>query len=73
MTANDVLQALILARLGRPDQLEVLSRALAEQTHRIEDLRTALAKTHSWHGKVIDYVIGGIVGAVLGYLFSLLA
>ena len=73
MTANDVSRALILAQAGRPDQLEVLSSAIAEQTNRIEDLRTALAKAHSWHGKVIDYVIGGIIGAVLGYLLSLFA
>jgi predicted HTH transcriptional regulator len=73
MTPNDVSQALKLAQASQPDQLEVLSRAIAEQTNRIEDLSTALAKAHSWHGKVIDYVIGGIVGAVLGYLLSLFA
>lgn len=73
MTASNVSRALMLAQAGQPDQLEVLSRAIAEQTNRIEDLSTALAKAHSWHGKVIDYVIGGIVGAVLGYLLSLLA
>ena len=73
MTANDVSRALMLTQAGRPDQLEVLSRAIAEQTNRIEALSIALAKAHSWHGKVIDYVIGGIVGAVLGYLLSLFA
>jgi predicted HTH transcriptional regulator len=73
MTANDVSQALMLSQAGRPDQLEVLARAIADQTNRIEDLSTALAKAHSRHGKAIDYVIGGIVGAVSGYLLSLFA
>jgi len=73
MTESDVSRALTLAQAGQPDQLEVLSRAITAQTHRIEDLSTALAKAHSWRGKVLDYVIGGIVGAVLGYLLSLFA
>jgi predicted HTH transcriptional regulator len=72
MTPSHVFQALILARAGQPDQLEVLSRAIAEQTNRIEDLSTALANGHSWHGKTIDYAIGGLVGLVLGSLLSLL-
>lgn len=72
MTASDVSRALTLVQAGQPSQLGVLSRAIAEQTNRIEDLSTALAKAYSWRGRIIDYVIGGIVGAVLGYLFSLL-
>jgi ATP-dependent DNA helicase RecG len=73
MTARDISQALTRAQAHHPDQLAVLARAIAEQTKRIEDLSTALMKAHNWRGKVIDYVIGGAVGAVLGYLLSLLA
>jgi len=73
MTARNVTQALMLAQARQPDQLEALARAIAEQTKRIEDLSTALTKAQNWRGKVIDYVIGGAVGAVLGYLLSLLA
>jgi len=73
MTAHNVTQALMLAQARQPDQLEILARAIAEQTKRIEDLSTALTKAQNWRGKVIDYVIGGAVGAVLGYLLSLLA
>ena len=73
MSARNVSQALILAQARQPDQLEVLARAIAEQTKRIEDLSTALTKAQHWRGKVIDYVIGGAVGAILGYLLSLLA
>jgi len=66
MSARRVAQALMQVQARQPDQLEVLARAIAEQTKRIEDLSTALTKAQHWRGKVIDYVIGGAVGAVLG-------
>lgn len=73
MTASDIEQALMLVQAWQPNQLRILARAIAEQTNTIEDLSAALAKAQNWRSKAIDYVIGGAIGAVLGYLLSLLA
>lgn len=71
MTASDISRVLVQALADQPNQIEVLSRAIAEQSRMIEELDAALAKERSWQSKVMEYVVGAVVGAILSYLFSL--
>ena len=48
-----------------------LADAIARQTLLIETLRLDLRKANCWQSKMKDYVIGGIIGAILGALASL--
>ncbi len=49
---------------------EIIIQTLAEQTELIEKLRNEQTKNNSLKSKAIDYLVGGLVGAVLGALIS---
>ena len=49
--------------LDLPDQLE-------ESQRMIEELQEKLRKSSSWKSKLNDYILGGIIGAILGFLLS---
>lgn len=70
MTPDQVTQKLIASQ-AQPD-LGRLGRAIARQSKIIEDLREELKKTNTWRSKLRDYLIGGAIGALIGYLLSLL-
>lgn len=60
-------------RFGEQTQqawLEELFRTIALQTQTIESLRAEVQKTGSLWSKMKDYLIGGIIGAILGWLLS---
>lgn len=48
-----------------------LTELVAELTKRIEELKDDIRKSNHLKSKVIDYLIGGLVGAIIGFLFTL--
>jgi predicted HTH transcriptional regulator len=50
----------------------VLASAIAKQTVLIETLRLDLRNANCWQSKMKDYLFGGIIGAILGALASLI-
>lgn len=70
MTPAQVTQKLIASQ-AHPD-LGSLGRAIARQSKIIEDLQEELKKTNTWRSKLRDYLIGGVIGALIGYLLSIL-
>jgi TolA-binding protein len=51
------------ALLDLPDQFE-------ESQIKIEELQEELRKNSSWKSKLKDYIVGGIIGAILGFGLS---
>lgn len=51
------------ALLELPEQFE-------ESQLRIEELQEELRKSSSWKVKLKDYFVGGIIGAILGFVLS---
>ena len=51
------------ALLDLPDQFE-------ESQIKIEELQEKLRKSSSWKSKLKDYIVGGIIGAILGFGLS---
>ncbi|MDP8218791.1 MAG: hypothetical protein P9M03_08705 [Candidatus Theseobacter exili] len=49
--------------LDLPDQFE-------ESQIKIEKLQEELCKSSSWKSKLKDYIIGGTIGAILGFVLS---
>lgn len=69
MEASDI-SAKLAASAGRPPAGNVAT-ALATLTQTIEKLRQNLVEANSLKSKMRDYFIGGAIGAVLGFLLSL--
>ena len=53
------------------DSTEKLTRLVSEQTKRIEELHEELRRSNSLKSKTLDYLIGGLVGAVIGFVLTL--
>ncbi|WP_218398573.1 AlbA family DNA-binding domain-containing protein [Alteromonas lipotrueae] len=49
---------------------EIIIQTLAEQTELIEKMKNEQASNNSLKSKAIDYLVGGLVGAILGALIS---
>ena len=69
MTAADLAQRL---PSKPPADDETVAEILTNQTALIELLRTELRQANSWQSKWKDYLIGGVVGTILGLLATLL-
>lgn len=50
--------------------LSRLAGSILRQSHQIEQLRQELSQASSWRRKLPEWLIGGLVGAVLGVLLS---
>ncbi|MGM0655555.1 MAG: AlbA family DNA-binding domain-containing protein [Thermodesulfobacteriota bacterium] len=50
---------------------ERLIDVVTEQTKRIEELQDDIQKGGSWQSKALDYIIGGSVGAIIGFGLTL--
>jgi predicted HTH transcriptional regulator len=53
------------------DAIDNLAIAIAQQSKIIEELRTEISNSNSWKTKIKDHLVSGIIGAVIGFLFSL--
>ena len=51
--------------------IDKLTELLSEQTKRIEELQEEIRRSNSWKSKAVDYLIGGLVGAVIGFVLTL--
>lgn len=51
-----------------PEPPDILAEAISRQTVLIETLRLTIEKSSGWKAKASDYVIGGLIGAVLGVI-----
>jgi len=49
-----------------------LANAIAKQTQTIQKLRDDLQEANSLKSKLKDWLIGGTIGAIIGFLLSLL-
>lgn len=49
-----------------------LTELVSKQTNRIKDLQEEIRRGNSWKSKVLDYLMGGVVGAVICFLLTLL-
>jgi len=54
-----------------PAAAERLIEVVTEQTKRIEELQEEVSKSNSWKSKTFDYLLGGLVGAILGLILTL--
>ncbi len=55
------------------NNIENLSKAIENQSRIISELQTEIKDSGNWKSKMKDYFIGGIIGAILGLLVTLLA
>lgn len=69
MTPNDLAVKLVAPTADV--STEDLALAISRQTRTIEKLETELREANSLRSKVKDCLIGGAIGALLGYLLSL--
>jgi len=60
-----------LSEASQPFDIADLARAISEQTATIEGLERQLSKSNSLRSKLQDYIVGGAIGAILGFLLSL--
>ncbi len=50
---------------------ERLIEVVPEQTKRIEELQEEVSRSNRWQSKIFDYLLGGLVGAILGLILTL--
>lgn len=55
-----------------PVELNKIAQAIAKQTETIQKLLDDLREANTWKNKLKEWLIGGAIGAVLGFLLSLL-
>lgn len=72
MTADEI-RARLRPSEGREEKVDQLIVTVTELTKSNQELRDMIIESNSWRSKSKDYVIGGAVGAALGFLLSLLA
>jgi len=60
-----------LSEASQPVGIAELARSISKQTETIEVLERQLAKANSLRSKLQDYIVGGGIGAILGFLLSL--
>lgn len=67
------MQSLEIQKRIAPEEspIDKLSGLVSEQTKRIDDLLEMICKDNSWKSKVIDYLIGGLIGAAIGFLLTI--
>lgn len=68
-------QAELVSKLSAPATqvtMNDLASAISKQTETIERLEAQLAEANSPKSKLKDYFVGGAIGALLGYLLSLI-
>jgi predicted nucleic acid-binding Zn-ribbon protein len=58
--------------LDLPDELCDATALVEEMQQHIRDLRATIDHDRSWKSKLQDYLIGGFVGAVIGFGLSLI-
>lgn len=72
MEVSDISAKLAAPAAAAPPPADNTAAALATLTQTVEKLRQELAETNSFKSKMKDYLIGGAIGAVLGFLLSLI-
>jgi len=70
MAADDLSRK--LSEASQQFKIEDLARAISQQTVTIERLEKQVSNANSVKSKLQDYCIGGAIGAILGFLLSLL-
>lgn len=68
-------QSELVSKLSAPATqvtMDDLASAISKQTETIERLEAQLAEANSPKSKLKDYFVGGAIGAILGYLLSLI-
>ena len=72
--ATQVMSSLEIQNRILPEEkpIDKLTELVSEQTNRIKDLQEEIWRGNSWKSKVLDYLIGGVVGAVICFLLTLL-
>jgi predicted HTH transcriptional regulator len=55
------------------NNIENLSKAIENQSRIISELQNEIRESGHWKSKMKDYFIGGVIGAILGLLATLLA
>ena len=60
------------ALLDLPDEIEETNILVQELQEHIRDLKARIKHDNSWHSKLKDYLIGGFIGAIIGFAFSFL-
>lgn len=54
-----------------PAAAERLIEVVTEQTKRIEELQEEVARSNRWQSKCVDYLLGGLIVAILGLILTL--
>jgi gas vesicle protein len=58
--------------LPEKTSIEKLAELVSDQTKRIEELQDTIDQNSSWKSKSVDYLAGGVVGAIIGFVLTLL-
>jgi len=58
--------------LDLPEDLGDTTALVEELQQHIRDLRATIDHDRSWQSKLQDYLIGGFIGAVIGFCLSLM-
>jgi len=61
-----------LVQVATPISNESLAKAIEQQTKIIEDLREEIRNSNSLKSKLKDYIIGGVIGALIGLGLTLI-
>ena len=71
MSADDVIRALSRTDLSVAAVRDRLAGMIAQLTQRVETMQTELAHAHSSGSKWKDYLVGGVVGAIISAVLAL--
>lgn len=72
MSAADIRHQLARVQTPLDQQVERLSDAVASQTAQIEQLTAEIQRGSRWTSRLREWLIGGVIGAILGQIVSML-
>lgn len=67
MTPEDIRERIS----PEPAAADRLIEVVTEQTKRIKELQDEVSISNGWRSKCVDYLLGGLVGAILGLILTL--
>jgi predicted HTH transcriptional regulator len=70
MSPSSILE--VIKQSNEKDQLEEMARSMSQLTHAMEEMRKQQDASGSWKNKFTDYILAGIVGAIISFMITAL-